>query len=351
MSEGASPVKVSTPLGGACTLLGCCFIGTYAAYMLVQWRANNTLTQRSLDMMAPDTWGSAMGLPWATMALPGVPSASGLLLRLTVDGDPGSCAAPLAEPAATGLLRGKWAALPGTVDCSGSGAGGASQLTYACQGCDLAPGGASVSLLLHYSCQSLLLEVAGVPAAYPSGSAWFGSATAAGGPNGTLLSALQWTVTPVLTLLRDNVGVGGSKRGYAISLSSLQVARQQPQLAALSVMPLAAALNVTVLLPLSATYVSTTVVEITPITQLLANIVGLGGLLSWFAWLYATVDSRSTPRQQDPGGASKALPAGELEAAEARAGGKLTDRAGKGEAAEVQENPLRAATRSNRMLV
>ena len=315
VQEGQSPVKVTSPLGGACTLLGYCFIGTYAVFMLVEWSRNNNLAQRSLDVVEGGTWAGAAGLPWAAGELPGLPGARGLALRLTLDGDPGKCAAPLLGPpgllaggggaaAAAAPARGAGQLLPGAraADCSSARSGGASQLTLVCPDCEL-DAGSSLSLLFHYSCQSLLLEAAALPAAYPRAPPSLFSAVAAPS-GGALLSSVQWTLSPVLTLLYDSAGIGGSQRGYAITHAALAVRGQQAEAlpsaaaanataaaSAVRLLPNAAAVNVTVLLPLSPFFVSTTVVEVVPLTQLLANIVGLGGMLSWFAWLYITAHS------------------------------------------------------------
>jgi hypothetical protein len=309
VQEGQSPVKITSPMGGACTLLGYCFIGTYAVFMLVEWSRNNNLAQRSLDVVEAGTWAGAAGLPWVAGELPGLPGARGLALRLTLDGDPGKCAAPLLGPpgllAAAGSAPRAWQLLPGAsaADCSSARSGGASQLTFVCPDCEL-DAGSSLSLLFHYSCQSMLLEAAALPAAYPRASPSLFSAVAAPG-GGALLSSVQWTLSPVLTLLYDSAGIGGSQRGYAITHAALATRSRQAEAlpsaaaanataaaaAAVRLLPNAAAVNVTVLLPLSPFFVSTTVVEVVPLTQLLANIVGLGGMLSWFAWLYVTANS------------------------------------------------------------
>jgi len=311
-----SPVNRSTAAGGVFTLLGLTGIATYAAYMVLQWQDSNTLVQRSLDAIDGGAWGAARALPWAAAPLPGAPAATGLLLRLTLDGEPGMCASPLAPPAVSGLLRGGWAQVGAVADCGGSGA---SQLTFACADCELGPA-AALSFAFHYSCQSLLLEAAAVPA-YPAGEASVlaaaAAATAAAPGGGALLSALTWEAPPLLTQCRDSVSAGGvaSKRGYAFTLSS--VAPLRPALPAgsgghLLVRPNAAALNVTISLPLAPTFVTTSLTPLVPWTQLLANIVGLSGVLSVVGVLFGAAEKRLAAKGKgaSSGGAAAARCAG-----------------------------------------
>jgi hypothetical protein len=261
---------------------------------VLQWQDSNTLVQRSLDAVDGDVWGAARALPWASAPLPGAPSATGLLLRLTLDGEPGACAEPLAPPSPTGLLRGAWAQVGGVPDCGGSGA---SQLTFACADCDLGPG-AALSFTFHYSCQSLLLEAAAVPA-YPAGATSLlvasAAATAAAPNGGALLTSLTWEAPPLFTQCRDNVtaGAAASKRGYAFTQSTVSPVR--PPLPAdgggmLLVRPAAAALNLTIVLPLAPTFITTSLTPLVPWTQLFANIVGLSGVVGVVGLLFSVAE-------------------------------------------------------------
>ncbi len=361
-----SPVNRPTAAGGVFTLLGLTGIATYAAYMVLQWQDSNTLVQRSLDAVDDGVWGSLRALPWAVAALPGVPAASGLLLRLTLDGEANMCSAPLSGPAPTDLRRGAWVKVGGVAECGG--AGGASQLTYACVDCELGPN-AALSFTFHYSCQSLLLEAAAVPA-YPAGavSLVVAAATAtAAAPGGGLLTALTWEAPPLITQCRDSVSAGGvaSKRGYAFALSSVAPLRQ-PLLTDgagnLLVRPTSAALNLTIALPLSPTFVTTSLTPLVPWTQLLANIVGLSGVLSVVGVLFGCAEKKLAAKGKGgallggasgeapadaPGGAAaevaamqRALAAQHAE--QQRALAALAARVG-AEAGSVTVNPLRAA--------
>jgi hypothetical protein len=255
--EGEGPVKRATALGGVFSLIGASVIATYALYMILQYLDANTLVQRSLGAVNGGTWAAAGALPWASAALPGAPAAKGLLLRLTVDGETGACSAPLAPFSFSGLLAGVWA-LTSTRNCGGSGV---AQHTFTCAGCELGPA-ASLSFQLHFSCQSLLLEAAGIPA-YPAGASSLVTASGAAVP-GQPLTSLAWRLSPLLTLVHDNVTAGrASARGYAFAQSTLEVARTTlpaagaatsgDSLPPLFVQPLAAAVNITFFLPLNPT--------------------------------------------------------------------------------------------------
>jgi hypothetical protein len=317
--------KRRTALGGVCTLLALTLLSLYAAYMLVSWQDGNTLVQRSLDALDGGVWAQAGGLPWAAAQLPGLPApAPGIVVRLTVDGEPGACAAPLAAPLVGGLVQGAWALTASTPDCGGSGV---AQLTYACADCVLGAA-SSLSLLFHYSCQSILVEAAAV-APFPEGAvslfAGDAAATAAAPAGGELLAALTWDVGPLFGLLWSNVSGATSKRGYALTRSALAPTRVAlPPLGGglLAVAPLAAAVNVTILLPLSATHVTTLLTERVPWTQLVANIVGLSGLLGVFGTLFGICEKRLA-RGLEPlgGGKGAAAPAAAAPAGEGGAAG------------------------------
>ncbi len=356
-----SPVNRPTAAGGVFTLLGLTGIATYAAYMVLQWQDSNTLVQRSLDAVDGGVWGAAGALPWAAAPLPGAPAASGLLLRLTLDGEPGMCGAPLAPPAASGLLRGGWAQVGAVADCGGSGA---AQLTFACADCDVGPD-AALSFSFHYSCQSLLLEAAAVPA-YPAGAVSVlvaeAAATAAAPGGGGLLAALEWEVPPLLTQSRDRVSVDGaaSKRGYALTIASAAPRRPplpRDEAGNLLIRPIASAVNVTIALPLSSTFVITSLTPLVPWTQLLANIVGLSGVLSVVGVLFGVAEGQLggargkgaplQPGAPPPGGAAGADAAAEI-AAMRRQLDALEERLRRAQqggprgapAAEVTVNPL-----------
>jgi hypothetical protein len=93
VEDRTSPINEATPLGGLFSLMGLTTLLTYAAYMVATWLQDNTLVHKSLATMGPSVWGELAALPWVSS---GTSSLLGsLALRLTIDGNPGACAAPL----------------------------------------------------------------------------------------------------------------------------------------------------------------------------------------------------------------------------------------------------------------
>ena len=285
VKDRTSPMNEATPLGGLFSLMGLTTLITYAAYMVATWLQDNTLVQQSLATMGPQVWGRVASLPWAEP--PAVSSLGSLALRLTIDGNPGACAVPLSMTTA-GLAKGAFIR-QSTADCGGSGI---AQHTLTCPGCQLTSD-TSISLAFDYSCQSMLLEALGTSPAYPgplalSALAASSALTAAPKP-GALLTSVTWQLTPVLSVLWDNVTASNSAIGWDVADSKLTLAPflTPPALnGSLSIIPTASSVTVTFALPLSSTYSSTLLTQRVPITQLLANIVGLSGLLAFFGMAF-----------------------------------------------------------------
>jgi hypothetical protein len=193
-----------------------------------------------------------------------------------------------------------------------------------------------VSLLFDYSCQSMLLEAA---AGSPShlGPLTLGALAAPLPPPqpGQLLTGLVWELTPVLTVLWNNVSSGSSSaRGWQIADSALSKA---PPLAASAagpaqpLLPGAASLKVTIALPLSSTYSATLLTQRVPVTQLLANLVGLTGMLAFFGTAFGSFEEGCGARGRGRGGAECKV--GELEEVAAV----------QGSVAALQSNPLHSS--------
>ncbi len=306
VEDKTSPINEATPLGGLFSLMGLTTLLTYAAYMVATWVQDNTLVQKSLATMGPSVWGELAALPWVA------PSASSLLgslaLRLTIDGNPGACAAPLSMTT-TSLDSGSFV-LKSTADCGGSGI---SQHTLTCPGCRLTSD-TSVSLLFDYSCQSMLLEALGSSPSYPGPLALSTisapTARTASPKPGVLLTSLTWQLTPVLSVLWDNVTSANSAIGWYLADSKLTLAPflTPPALnGSLSIIPSASPVTVTFALSLSSTYSSTLLTQRVPITQLLANIVGLSGLLAFFGMAFGSFEGYCA-RKKGGMGAPKHLP-------------------------------------------
>ena len=285
--EGSAPEKRTTPMGGIFTLLALLTIACFTSYLVLEWQTNNLLVQRSLDVLTPDVWVSTAGLGWATAPVGGTqpPDSASLLIRNTVDGESGACALPL-QSSATGLVAGNWSLIGSTANCAGTGA---SQLTYSCTGCQLGPS-AALSLLFHYSCQSLFLEAASFPA-YPRGTLSRQLLGAVAGSPGAPLTDIDWTLIPTLSVVWDNVTIE-NERGLMFTYSgSSSTGRALPLTATgLLVQPLAASLNLTILLPQSPTYIVTLLTLRVTLVQLLASILGLSSVLGAFGAAFGVTE-------------------------------------------------------------
>jgi hypothetical protein len=309
VKEAGYAMRLSTPLGGACSLLALTVALTYAAYLAFLYATDNTLVARSLDALSAAAWGAAAPLPWAPLAaLPGgsaLPPRAALAVRLTVSGEPGACGTLQGGgPLWAGLASGAWVALPPLPACGADGGARVAQHTLACVGCAFTPR-ASLSLLLHYSCQTALVEAAAAPP-YPRGALSVVSAAVAASGAGGHLRGVEWDVGPLFSVQWDNVSAANSAKGYELTRSDVALRRAALAPAAaggggggggggaplLTIQPLGGAVNYTLLLPLASTYTVTVLTQRVPWTQLLANIVGLSGVLGLFGSLFSVCEKR-----------------------------------------------------------
>jgi sugar lactone lactonase YvrE len=289
VEDKSSPINEATPLGGLFSLMGLSTLLTYASYMVATWLQDNTLVQKSLATMGPSVWGELAALPW--VAPTSSPLEGSIALRLTIDGNPGACAAPLSI--VTSSLDSGAFVLKSTANCGDSGV---VQHTLTCPSCRFTSD-TSVSLIFDYSCQSMLLEALGSSPSYPGPlSLSIISAptarTVAPKP-GALLTSLTWQLSPVLSVLWDNVTAANSAIGWYLADSKLTLAPPllPPAInGSLSILPTASPVTVTFALALSSTYSSTLLTQRVPITQLLANIVGLSGLLAIFGTAFGSFE-------------------------------------------------------------
>jgi len=114
----------------------------------------------------------------------------------------------------------------------------------------------------------------------------------------------------VLSVLWDNVTAANSAIGWYLADSKLTPAPflTPPALnGSLSIIPTASPVTVTFVLSLSSTYSSTLLTQRVPITQLLANIVGLSGLLAFFGMAFGSFEGYCA-RKKGGVGTHKHLP-------------------------------------------
>ena len=303
-------------LGGACSVAAYATLAILAAVLALRRQADNVLVQQSLAILDAATSASAATTSW----VPPAPTVGGQLrVRALVAGAAGagelSCATPLSWSTA-GLDAGAFIFSSAAAPCASFGGAAIFQLEWACSDCVLTTG-SELAFSLPFSCQSLVLEAmatnaAGKPSVVASlgseGSARSSGSAAASG----LVSQVAWSALALLDVQSDErPGAGASAssgagagaplltRGYALLDGGTRVLRTPPSrglnassgLALIS--PLASAISVTIALPLQPYYSRTTLSEKMSIESLLANIIGLSGILSVFGMLFEQTDRRT----------------------------------------------------------
>jgi len=122
---------------------------------------------------------------------------------------------------------------------------------------------------------------------------------------GVFLTSLTWKLNPVLSVLWDNVTQSRSTRGWYLADSDLTVSPPlTPPLlnGGLSLIPAASPVTVTFALSMSSTFSSTLLTQRIPIAQLLANIVGLSGILAFFGHFFGAFESWTPKKRKKTGG-------------------------------------------------
>lgn len=272
------PLKYKArPIGGTFTLLGAIAFATLALTLILQRAADNVNAQRSVVVLDAGAAAAAAELPVFAAA----PWGSGIQVRITASGDGGLCAADA-----------KWTAtdagwtLARVPSCGGGSA--TSQLVFSCADCVLSAT-STLSVSLHYSCQSLRVEAAGMDGAgavtafvLPTGET-----TAAAG---SLISAVTWTLPTLLSVV--NSSVSPSARGFALTTAVHAVTTRVLTVSGsgLVVVPTAASITITIALPLNTFYAVTVLSEKQSFAALLTSIVGLAGVFGFFGSLLGATD-------------------------------------------------------------
>ena len=159
VEEESTSIKRSTVVGGTLTILAVASIGVLAAILAEMRSENNVLVVKTLDVISTTTVIQTRMWPWKSANIKGMAApTTGVSVRITASGEPGKCAAPLATPAAAGLEAGSWEFISKTASCGDNA--GTSQFTLGCRDCIFSQTSA-LSFSMHYSCQSMILEVRG----------------------------------------------------------------------------------------------------------------------------------------------------------------------------------------------
>jgi hypothetical protein len=268
-------------IGGACSLLGAITFLTLALVNILQREADNVNVQESVVALTDARAASLQNLPVFSAA----PWGAGIQVRITASGDGAECARPVAWASSSGGWR-----LAATASCGGSGV---SQLVFSCADCVTLESTLTLDVKLHYSCQSLLIEAAGMDGMGAVTSFALPPAqTAAAG--GALLSSIQWSLPTLLSAVNSSVALLSSKRGYTLTYGAFVVTPQTLPNASgggVAIIPNAAAVSVKIAFPLSTFFSAILLSEKQSTAALLSSLVGLAGVFSLFGSLLAASDS------------------------------------------------------------
>ena len=214
----ASPVNRPSCVGAMLSLLAVVSLAVLGLFLYLARSENNTLAQNSLGVLKLSTWVDTEGWRWKTAPLAGLTSpVQGIVVRVHASGEPGACALPLAGALSTsGTTGGSWSLSSSTPAC---GLHGVSSFSLTCGPSCFFSSSSKLSFALHYSCQSLLLQVAAVDAQGKSTLLNLPAALTQGAPE-SFLTAIEWGVGPLYSIVNDTVG-DASVRGYqAVDLGS-----------------------------------------------------------------------------------------------------------------------------------
>lgn len=266
-------------VGGAFTLLGGISFVSLALVNILQRAADNVSTQESVVALTDSRYALARALPVFSAS----PWGSGIQVRITASGDGTECARPVSwAPANAG-----WQ-MTSTAACAGT----SSQLVFSCSDCVSLESSMVLDVAMHYSCQSLLVEVGAIDG--------LGAVTAFSLPAsktvasaGALLSSITWTLPTLLSIVNSTVAQSSSARGYTIT-SGPHVITQQALAAApgggLAITPNTASIALKIAFPLNSFYSITTLTEKQSVAALLSSLIGLAGIFGLFGSLLSATD-------------------------------------------------------------
>ena len=317
--QGAELRKIARPLGGLYTIIG---IGAFfiCAIILILWyREANTTIFRAATLLTEASTTTILSLPFKSHASWG----SGMQVRVTIAGEAGKCAMPLTMDhsgfgggaskigvlnlgsSPRGPIANTWFLESSTVSCAGTGI---SQLVYTCSQCDFTRS-SGLYFTFHHSCQSIDVQVGaldaegistGIKAAVPNADSFLRMIRA------SAMESLDVNVNVFHSVYNDLRDVSTFRRGYAVANPTFSyVNRQLDNISStdvlaistgggsqfLSMIPRDFSVAVNILLPLDTVFAGTTVTPIKSITDLLASIVGLTGIVGFFIKIMGAQDA------------------------------------------------------------
>lgn len=286
VKKGESPVARPRALGGLFTVLGLVALVTMSLTVILLRAANNTRTVKSVDVLDTASRGAAKSLP----ELLTKPWGSGVQVRITASCDASAGGATLAWSSTDAQ---KWTF---TNASCGAAEHGVVQLVFACVGCVLTPE-SGVTARLHHSCQALVVE-AGALSAGGAVSAHVMSADDSAASAEGRLTSVTWTLAALLSVVNSTVSQPKSSRGYILLDDGSEAKRARlpdalaaDGLGAIAISPLAAAVVVTVNLPLDRFFSNVVLSEASSASDLLAQLVGLIGIFGIFGTALVFIDT------------------------------------------------------------
>lgn len=260
-------------VGGTFSLLGGISFITLALVLILQRAADNVSSQESVVALTDARLALARSLPIFSASSWG----SGVQVRISASGDGDACARPIA-----------WS--PGGADwvmtstpCSKS----VSQLVFSCADCiGTLP---LLTVSLHYSCQSLLVEAAALDGSGEVTSFALPVSETVASP-GELISSITWTLPTLLSVV--NSTVTASARGYTLTSGPHIITTQSLSASGsgLAVVPSTSSVLISVSFPLNTFFALKVLTEKQSITALVSSIVGLAGIFGLFGTLLSITD-------------------------------------------------------------
>ena len=288
------PAHKSTAIGLMFSLGSVSFIIVFAA--ILGWTYTYANVQQTTSLMRLETGllqaTIGIGYPFATAAVPGSGEAlQGFSVRAIVAGEPGACS----QPAIVTDTLGKWAY--SAVPCDGAGvtagapAGALAsvyQHTWACAQCELEDK-FTLAFSFPFSCQSMQLEAAAVSALGEVAATSTGAIAASA--EGGLLDSVTWTIQPLFSFQNDSTGTvydSANIMGYKFDALTHVPKFRMPTLDATqhaTLLPRSAGVDVVLDFTLQSYFVVNTLKSRQQVTDLFAQLFGLGSVIGGFGIL------------------------------------------------------------------
>lgn len=283
----------SRSIGGILSLLAGLTFVTIALVLVLQRDADNVSRQESIVTLTDARREAALKLPVVSASDGSFNFSSGIQVRVTASGDGDVCSSGVrwltTETSAWNLTQ---TPLCGDGDGGSSDISGVSQLVFTCPDCSLLSPTSSLSITLPFSCQSLLIEAAAVDAAGLVSFFTMPANKTRAAP-GELLTTLSWKLPTLLSVVNSSVDPSASARGFTLTTLSNSIVSQTLQSVdngnGLAINP-TSTVSITIDFPLNTFYSLTVLTEKQSITALLASIVGLLGIVSFFRSLLNSAD-------------------------------------------------------------